>query len=56
LLSETGVAVAPGIDFDPIDGGKFIRMSFAGDTTEIATAIDVLGDWLAKQPSAIVVR
>jgi len=56
LLSETGVAVAPGIDFDPIDGGKFIRMSFAGDTTEIATAVDILGDWLSEQPSAIVVR
>jgi len=47
LLSETGVAVAPGIDFDPIDGGKFIRMSFAGDTAEIAEAVDVLGDWLS---------
>jgi len=49
LLEETGVAVAPGIDFDPVDGGRYIRMSFAGDTAEIADAVDVLGEWLAKQ-------
>jgi aspartate/methionine/tyrosine aminotransferase len=47
LLDETGVAVAPGIDFDPVDGGKFIRLSFAGDGAEIATAVDLLGDWLS---------
>jgi aspartate/methionine/tyrosine aminotransferase len=47
LLDDTGVAVAPGVDFDPIDGGRFIRMSFAGDTAEIAEAVDVLGEWLA---------
>jgi aspartate/methionine/tyrosine aminotransferase len=49
LLTETGVAVAPGIDFDTVDGGKFIRMSFAGDTDEIAAAVDILGDWLAAR-------
>ena len=49
LLDETGVAVTPGVDFDPVDGGRFIRMSFAGDTAEIAEAVDVLGEWLAKQ-------
>lgn len=49
LLDETGVAVAPGVDFDPIDGERFIRISFAGDTAEIAEAVDVLGEWLAKQ-------
>jgi aspartate/methionine/tyrosine aminotransferase len=52
LLDETGVAVAPGIDFDPVDGGKFIRISFAGDSTEIAEAVEVLGEWLAKQEAA----
>jgi aspartate/methionine/tyrosine aminotransferase len=49
LLDDTGVAVAPGVDFDPIDGGRFIRMSFAGDTAEVAEAVDVLGEWLASQ-------
>jgi aspartate/methionine/tyrosine aminotransferase len=50
LLVETGVAVAPGLDFDPLEGSKFIRMCFAGDATEIVTAVDLLGEWLAKQP------
>jgi aspartate/methionine/tyrosine aminotransferase len=51
LLAETGVAVAPGLDFDPVDGGKFIRMCFAGDGAEIATAVDLFGAWLARQPT-----
>ena len=48
LLTETGVAVAPGIDFDPVDGGRHIRLSFAGDKAEIATAVDLLGEWLGN--------
>ena len=48
LLAETGVAVAPGIDFDPVDGGRHIRLSFAGDKAEIATAVDLLGEWLGN--------
>ena len=51
LLDETGVAVAPGIDFDPVDGGKFIRMCFAGDIDTISHAVAELGEWLARQPS-----
>ncbi len=47
LLDETGVALAPGVDFDPIEGGRFIRMCFAGDGVEISRAIDLLGDWLS---------
>jgi aspartate/methionine/tyrosine aminotransferase len=30
LLARTGVAVATGVDFDTVDGGRFIRFSFAG--------------------------
>jgi aspartate/methionine/tyrosine aminotransferase len=50
LLDEAGVALAPGIDFDPVDGGKFIRMCFAGDGAEIERAVEMLGAWLARQP------
>jgi aspartate/methionine/tyrosine aminotransferase len=50
LLDETGVAVAPGVDFDPLDGGKFIRMCFAGDLATITAAVEVLGEWLGRQP------
>jgi aspartate/methionine/tyrosine aminotransferase len=48
LLAETGVAIAPGVDFDPIDGGRYVRLSFAGNTTEIEHAIEILGDWLTR--------
>jgi aspartate/methionine/tyrosine aminotransferase len=50
LLDETGVGLAPGVDFDPVDGGKFVRMCFAGDGAEIERAVDVLGAWLAREP------
>jgi aspartate/methionine/tyrosine aminotransferase len=46
LLAEAGVAVAPGVDFDPLDGGKFIRMCFAGDGAEIRRGVEILGEWL----------
>lgn len=49
LLDETGVAIASGVDFDPVDGKRFVRMSFAGDTAEIAAGVEVLGAWLSRQ-------
>jgi aspartate/methionine/tyrosine aminotransferase len=39
LLEETGVATAPGIDFDPAEGRRFIRFSFAVSTPEVEEAI-----------------
>jgi aspartate/methionine/tyrosine aminotransferase len=46
LLAETGVAVTPGLDFDPIDGGGWIRLSFAGATEDIGEAARRLSIWL----------
>jgi aspartate/methionine/tyrosine aminotransferase len=48
LLDDTGVAVAPGVDFDPVDGGRFIRLCFAGDGADIAEAVERLGARLAR--------
>jgi aspartate/methionine/tyrosine aminotransferase len=48
LLEETGVAIAPGVDFDLVDGSRFVRMSFAGDGAEIAAAVEILGAWLSR--------
>ncbi len=48
-LDECGVALAPGVDFDPVDGGQFVRMCFAGDAAEIEQGIAWLGQWLAAQ-------
>ena len=48
LLAETGVAITPGLDFDPIDGGGWVRFSFAGSTEEVAEAARRLADWLPR--------
>ncbi|MFJ9312857.1 aminotransferase class I/II-fold pyridoxal phosphate-dependent enzyme [Pimelobacter simplex] len=42
LLARTGVAVATGVDFDVVDGGRFLRFSFAGTADDITTALDRL--------------
>lgn len=46
LLAATGVAIAPGIDFDPVHGNRFVRLSFAGSTEDIAEALRRLGPWI----------
>ncbi len=48
LLAETGVAITPGLDFDPIRGGDWVRLSFAGSTGDIAEAARRLADWLRR--------
>jgi len=45
LLRETGVATAPGVDFDPVDGRRFVRFSFAVSTAEVSEAIRRLEAW-----------
>ena len=45
LLRETGVATAPGIDFDPVDGNRFMRFSFAVSTPLIEQAIARMEPW-----------
>jgi aspartate/methionine/tyrosine aminotransferase len=42
LLMDTGVAIAPGIDFDPVNGNGFVRISFAGATAQIERAVELL--------------
>jgi len=49
LLEDTGIATAPGIDFDPEGGNRFIRFSFAVSTVEVEEALSRLGPWLAAQ-------
>jgi aspartate/methionine/tyrosine aminotransferase len=45
LLRDTGVAITPGVDFDPARGNGTVRLCFAGDTATIATAAQRLKDW-----------
>ena len=49
LLRDTGVATAPGLDFDPVEGGHFIRFSFAVSTPLIEEAIGRLIPWFAAR-------
>jgi aspartate/methionine/tyrosine aminotransferase len=49
LLAETGIAVTPGLDFDPIDGGGWVRFSFAGSTESVSEAGRRLSAWLRSK-------
>ncbi len=46
LLDEAGVAAAPGIDFDQVDGHRFLRFSFAGSTAVVTGALGALETFL----------
>ena len=48
MLRAIGVATAPGIDFDPVEGHHFIRMSFAVSTAEVEEALRRMAAWLAS--------
>ena len=39
VLAEAGVALTPGLDFDPLRGGQTIRMSYAQSTNEIVEGL-----------------
>ncbi|MGO1973512.1 MAG: pyridoxal phosphate-dependent aminotransferase [Propionibacteriaceae bacterium] len=52
MIEATGVVCAPGIDFDPVDGHRFVRFSFAGPYEEIARGLDWLEPWLAAQSTS----
>lgn len=45
LLRETYVATAPGLDFDPVNGHRFMRFSFAVSTPEVKEAISRMEPW-----------
>ncbi|WP_145753113.1 pyridoxal phosphate-dependent aminotransferase [Nitrospirillum amazonense] len=47
LLNETGVALTPGVDFDPLRGHHTVRISFAGAEAEMVEAARRLRAWRA---------
>lgn len=47
VLQHTGVALAPGVDFDTVNGHRTVRFSFAGATADIEAALLRLGHYLA---------
>jgi aspartate/methionine/tyrosine aminotransferase len=46
MLEEAGVAVTPGIDFDPLHGNQFVRLCYAGSRRDMREAIERIGAWL----------
>ena len=49
ILTETGVAITPGVDFDTVDGPSHVRLSYAGTTQDMKKAIQRLNNWLVRQ-------
>jgi aspartate/methionine/tyrosine aminotransferase len=45
ILAEVGIAVTPGVDFDPGRGHHFLRFSFAGATEDMVEAMLRLRNW-----------
>lgn len=39
ILDEAGVAVTPGLDFDPVDGRHWLRFSYAGSTADMVEGL-----------------
>ena len=48
LLDATGVAVAPGVDFDTVAGHRWVRLCFAGATEDMAEACRRIGEFNGK--------
>ena len=48
LLADTGLAIAPGVDFDTVRGPSHVRLSFAGPSSDIDEALRRLGPWLNR--------
>jgi aspartate/methionine/tyrosine aminotransferase len=49
MLTETGIAAATGIDFDPNRGHHYVRFSFAIATDLVEEALKRLAQWLPLQ-------
>ncbi|MBT5241836.1 MAG: aminotransferase class I/II-fold pyridoxal phosphate-dependent enzyme [Rhodospirillaceae bacterium] len=45
LLDQVGVAITPGVDFDPLNGHQTVRISFAGSTENIEDAVKKITAW-----------
>ena len=48
MLEKAGVAVTPGLDFDPVHGRAFIRFSYARSADEMREAVTRIARWLGQ--------
>ena len=49
ILDGAGVAVTPGIDFDPVRGRRWMRFSYARATADIAEGLERLAGFMAAR-------
>lgn len=49
ILDKAGVAVTPGLDFDPVRGGGTLRFSYARATADIEEGLDRLARFMAAR-------
>ncbi|HLS63882.1 MAG TPA: aminotransferase class I/II-fold pyridoxal phosphate-dependent enzyme [Ruania sp.] len=52
LLESQGVALVPGIDFDPTGGSRFVRLSFGAGTQAVTAAIERIQEFQAGDGAA----
>lgn len=48
MLAEISVAATPGLDFDPLEGHRALRLSYAGSQAEIIEAVNRMEGWLKR--------
>jgi len=46
LLAERHVAATPGLDFDPAEGHRFLRLSYAGSEADVLEAVERMRSWV----------
>jgi aspartate/methionine/tyrosine aminotransferase len=49
MLEKAHVAATPGIDFDPLNGNRFVRFCYAGSTADMHEAVGRIAKWLAAR-------
>jgi aspartate/methionine/tyrosine aminotransferase len=49
MLEDAHVAATPGVDFDPINGHRFVRFCYAGSTADMHEAMARIAKWLAAK-------
>ncbi|ARO14322.1 Aminotransferase, classes I and II superfamily protein [Ketogulonicigenium robustum] len=53
LLDEAGIAAAPGVDFDPEEGQRWMRFCYARQTADIVEGIARLQAFMAKRAAGV---
>ena len=47
VLEKVGVAITPGLDFDPVEGGHWVRLSYARSSSDIEEGLTRLASFMA---------